>query len=367
MRLKEALFCYAREIGIDLMGITGAEAFPAARQTLADRRRQGLYAPFAPRDLGRACDPALSLPGARSIIAVGLGYYQGKLSPPPGHRGKLARIAWGEDYHRVVGAKLTLLQDFLQREVPGSRNLAFVDTGPLLDKEVARRAGLGWFGKNTLLLTRLGSWVVLGGILTTIELPPTSPQGKDCGACDLCLRACPTGALLAPGVLDPDRCLSCLTQQKGFFPLELRRALGLRLYGCDTCQEVCPHNRHAPVTSEPAFFPRGQEHRPQLAELLVMNNREFKGAFGASAAGWRGRTVLQRNALLAVGNLGEPDFLPLLKNCLQDSRPIIRGHGAWALGRLGGRRAREALERALAGEGDPQVQREIRLALAGNI
>ena len=148
---------------------------------------------------------------------MGLGYYQGKLSPPL-VTGEACPDRLGEDYHRVVGAKLTLLQDFLQREVPGSRNLAFVDTGPLLDKEVARRAGLGWFGKNTLLLTRLGSWVVLGGILTTIELPPTSPQGKDCGACDLCLRACPTGALLAPGVLDPDRCLSCLTQQKGFFP-----------------------------------------------------------------------------------------------------------------------------------------------------
>ncbi|HHY36902.1 MAG TPA: tRNA epoxyqueuosine(34) reductase QueG [Firmicutes bacterium] len=365
MRLVEDLFCYAREIGIDLIGVTSAEPFPAARQVLADRGRRGLSAPFAPRDLDRACDPALSLPGARSIIAVGLLYYQGQLPPSAGHRGKLARIAWGEDYHRVVGEKLALLQDFLRREVPGSRNLSFVDTGPLLDKEVARRAGLGWFGKNTLLLTCLGSWVVLGEILTTVDLPPTPPQQEDCGACDLCLRACPTGALVAPGVLDPGRCLSCLTQGKGYFPRELRPALGLRLYGCDTCQKVCPRNDHAPATAEPAFFPRGQEHRPRLAELLAMNNREFMGVFGASAAGWRGRTVLQRNALVAAGNLGVSDLYPVLADCLQDPRPVIRGHAAWALGRLEDKRARRALERALTGEGDSQVQGEIRLALAG--
>jgi epoxyqueuosine reductase len=367
MSLIENLLCYAREIGVDLIGVTGAEPFPATRRLLEDRRRRGLYAPFAPADLDRACNPALNLPGAKSIIAVGLVYYQGKFPPPGGYRGYLARIAWGQDYHRVVGAKLELLQDFLRREVPGFRHMAFVDTGPLLDKEVARRAGLGWFGKNTLLVTRFGSWVSLGGILTTVNLSPNSPKQKDCGNCDLCLRACPTGALVAPGVLDPERCLSCLTQRKGYFPLDLRQALGSRLYGCDTCQEVCPHNRDIPVTAEPGFFPGGQEHRPQLVQLLGMNNREFKTAFGTSAAGWRGRTVLQRNALVAVGNLGDPDLLPVLEHCLRDPRPVIRGHAAWALGRLGNRRARGALERALSGEGEPRVQREIRLALAGAV
>ncbi len=363
MRLIQMLFCHAREKGIELLGITGAEPFHLARQVVQDRKQQGLYTPFAPANIDRACDPLRVMPGAKSFIAVGLSYYQGDLPRPGGDRGYLARFSWGQDYHRIMGLKLELLRRFLQREVPGSQNLTFVDTGPFLDKEVAHRAGLGWFGKNTLIITRLGSWVVLGGILTTIEFPPSVFKQNTCGDCELCLEACPTGALRAPGILNPERCLSYLTQKKGYFPLKMRPALGLRLYGCDTCQEVCPYNHKVPVTAQREFFPRGPGHWPELVQILSLDNKEFKALFGDNAAGWRGRTLLQRNALIALGNLGDPDLLPVLEGSFQDPRPLIRGHAAWALGRLKDRRAKRVLERGVGGETDPFVKEEIWLAL----
>ncbi len=363
MKLTKIIHRYAREIGIELLGVAGAQPFSTTQQILQDRRRRGLYTSFAPADIERVCDPARVMPKSKSFIVVGLPYYQGDLSRPKGPRGYLARFSWGQDYHRVMGARLKLLQEFLQREVPGSQSLAFVDTGPFLDKEVAHRAGLGWFGKNTLLITKIGSWVLLGGILTTTELSPSVYEGGSCGDCELCLQACPTGALVAPGVLNPQRCLSYLSQKKGYFPLEMRSMLGLRLYGCDTCQEVCPHNRNVPVTRIGEFFPLGDEHRPELVRLLSQSNRDFNIIFGNNALGWRGRTLLQRNALIALGNLGEPDFIPILEVFFQDPRPLIRGHAAWALGRLKNRRVKWILERGASNEPDPFVRKEIRLAL----
>lgn len=365
MNLTKRLQCYAREIGLELIGLAGVQPFTSAQEVLRERRRRGLYNPFAPANIDLACHPSRVLPGAKSFVAVALSYYQGHLPRPEGYRGYMARFSWGQDYHKVLGLKLDLLQRFLRREAPNSQSLAFVDTGPFLDKEVASRAGLGWFGKNTLLITELGSYLVLGGLLTTIGFSPSVFEQRECGTCDLCLRACPTGALIAPGILDSQRCLSYLTQRRGYFPPEMRSMLGLRLYGCDTCQEVCPHNYRAPITPHGEFFPRGQGHWPDLVKLLSLDKQGFKALYTGNAAGWGGRTLLQRNALLVLGNIGEPDLLATLKESFCDPRPLIRGHAAWALGRLKNKRALQVLEGGAANESDPLVKEEIRSALKG--
>jgi epoxyqueuosine reductase len=285
-------------------------------------------------------------------------------------RGYLSRSAMGLDYHPVVKGKLTSLGDFLKREAPGKKSIGFVDTGPFFDKAVAQRAGLGYYAGNTLLATELGTWVFLGGILTEVELTPTtpSPKGpspKTCPLdCSLCIRSCPTGALIAPGVLDYKRCLSYLTQKKGYVPREFRKAMGLRLYGCDTCQDSCLANEGAQKSQHSQFYP-STKRLPKLSQLLKMNRREFNLCFGDSSAGWRGRTILQRNALIALGNMGDRALVPEVKALLGDSRSLLRGHAAWALGQLGGREARAALEKALTWESVEEVKEEIINALRG--
>jgi epoxyqueuosine reductase len=359
-RFKE----YGLELGIDLVGVTGVEPFSATLAAVIERQQQGLYSPFGPADLAAACDPEQVLPGARSLIAIGLPYYQGEAPVLSGCRGYLSRSAWGIDYHRVVEGKLELLRDFLWSEASGSESICFVDTGPFFDKAVAWRAGLGCFANNTLLATKLGTWVYLGGILTKAELVPDCPSELDCASdCNRCVRSCPTGALVAPGVLDYTRCLSYLTQKKGYIPNKFRKAMGLRLYGCDTCQDNCVVNEQVPLTKHRQFYPVYVEHRPKLLSLLKMSKREFGAYFGFTSAGWRGRTIMQRNALIALGNWGDQDLVPEIQALLQDQRPVIRGHAAWALGQLGGKQARRVLEKAKAMEADLKVQAEIAQAL----
>lgn len=313
---------------------------------------------FLRRHLPLRADLTAVLPGARSVICGAMPY----AGPAPGESllGAVACYARGEDYHRVVTERLRWLWAEIKAMVPAAEGRVFVDSGPLPERELARRAGLGWVGRHSCLLhPQLGSRFVLGEILTTLALPPSTPLAGDCGSCRRCLDACPTGALREPGVVDARRCLSYLSiEHHGALPREVRPQLGTRLFGCDACQDACPYNQHLPVYSTP-LAPRAEQLACDLPTLLALSVEEFAARFRHSPLKRAKRTGLLRNACVALGNLAAPMHREALRAALHDDEPVIRAHAAWALGRLGDG---EALRWALSEETDIDVRAEIILA-----
>jgi epoxyqueuosine reductase len=284
-----------------------------------------------------------------------------------GVHGRVSCYAWGEDYHALLRRRLDELLAWLQREVPGCRGRGVVDTAPLLERDFARLAGLGWFGKNTMLLNkRLGSYFFLGALLVDIPLRPDPPfEASHCGTCTACLDACPTQAFVGPGQLDARRCISYLTiELRGPVPPELREPMGDWVFGCDVCQDVCPWNRKAPPAREPAFRPRPELDSPDLTELLRLSPDEFRRRFRGTALTRAKRRGLLRNAAIALGNSGDPRAVPVLVEALGDEEPLVRGAAAWALGRLGTDAARAALATRREVEPDATVRAELDSALA---
>ena len=343
--LEEVIKAKALELGFDLVGITTVEP-----SILAEPYRDWLANGYAgemeylARNVEKRLDPGLMLAGAKSLIVVGMNYYadaeEGAGTPKAdAERGIFARYARGDDYHDVMKARLAVLLETLKAEYGGEiEGRVFVDTAPILEREVARRAGLGWFGKNTLLInTRRGSYFFLGEILTTAELIPDASAMGGCGTCTRCLDACPTGALVAPYQLDARRCLSYLTiEVKGAIPEEFRPALveaGNRIYGCDICQEVCPFNlRRSAPTVEPVYQSREVTDMPQLTELLLLSEEEFRAKFKGSAVKRAKRRGLLRNAAAALAQSDAPEAIAALEYAAaNDSEPLVREHAAWAL------------------------------------
>ncbi|WP_018132687.1 tRNA epoxyqueuosine(34) reductase QueG [Effusibacillus pohliae] len=354
------------KLGIDLIGTTTVEPFLDVVATLQMYREKGYESGFEHPVIEERINPAELVPGAKSIVAIAMAYHteqHATLKRPTGIRGALSKYAWGQDYHHVLREKLDALAVEIENQV--GRKIAYhssVDTGPLVDRSVAQRAGIGWFGKNCSIITeKYGSWVFLGQLVTDVAIEPSPPGPTSlCGDCDLCIRACPTGALVDPFTTDSSKCLSFITQMKGFVPEEFRTKFGTRIWGCDTCQAVCPSNKGAEAGTYEGFLPDRELSYPDLLRLLEMSNREFKRIFGQTAAAWRGLTVVKRNAIIALGNIRDQRAVPKLIELLQDGRPEIRGTAAWALGRIGGDAAREAVQAALANETDPQVRHEMR-------
>jgi len=372
---KARIVARAKAIGFDLVGVTHADRFIFTQRTFEVRVREGLLGQwkYLPADVERLCAPSQTLPGARSIICTATCYLtEDEPHDPaaPGLRGAVSRHAWGLDYHRVIGGRLRELADFIAAEFPGERCMPCVDTGPLVDRAAAVRAGIGWFGKNANVLTaQFGSWVLLGELITTLELPPDEPLKKNCGGCVECVARCPTGAIGADGAVDARRCISDLTQRKTPIPRDLRAAIGNRVWGCDDCQSVCPVNERkasaARSRTRSAFQPLPQVGTAvDLPAVLRMTKSEFRSRFGPTSMAWRGKAVLQRNAAVALGNSRDPAAVVHLIDALNDRKPLVRGHAAWALGELGGTQARAALDRLLAREPDRWVREEAELALA---
>ena len=359
----------AREVGFDLVAVADAGEFTADRNEALKRIDGGLMdgLPWFTKDrVRRGTEPEALLPGARSIICLGMNYYdidQDDAMTQGG--GKVARYARGRDYHRVMKRRMRRL--VLQLTVELGDEFAarwYVDDGPMLDRAAAARAGLGWFGKNGNILTpTLGSWVLLGQIITDLPLVPDRPLAKTCGQCSRCIPSCPTDAIVAPYVVDNRRCISFLTiEHDGVIPIELRSAMGNLVFGCDICQEICPVNRKA-LATEDANFGRRDLSSLDLVELLEMTEQEFRQRFAGTPimrAGWLG---MRRNACIALGNSGDPAAAPTLQRALDDPAAIIRQHAAWALGIIGGDAARAALNAAMATEADPRARDEIQLAL----
>jgi epoxyqueuosine reductase len=310
-QLAEDIKARAWELGFDLCGI--APAAPSAfKEEFRGWLARGFHGEmgYMARDPERRLDPSFVLPGAKSIVVAAMNYYtESDADTDDPDRALFARYARNDDYHDVMTPRLRELLAFIKEREPSAEGKVYVDTGPILEREVAQRAGIGWFGKNTLLInTRRGSYFLLGEILLNLPLPPDSPAEGSCGTCRKCIDACPTGAIVQPYELDARRCISYLTiELKGRIPEDLAGKIGNRVFGCDICQEVCPFNeRRAAPTEEPAFQPRPATQTPKLVDLLEMTEEEFREKFKGSPvkrAKWRG---LVRNAQAALSSSDDP-------------------------------------------------------------
>jgi epoxyqueuosine reductase len=363
--LAGELTSLARRSGLDAVGITGAEPFGSTRRHLEERKAAGLHGGmhFTYGDPARATDPGRALPGARALVVGARSYRRAAPEEPPGAGvfGRVARYSWSDHYAPLRDA-LDVVAGRL--EADGWRARVLVDDNALVDREAAHRAGLGWYGKNTvLLLPGRGSWFVLGSVVTDATLPPTTAGATGtCGSCARCLPACPTGALVEPGVLDARRCLAWLLEAPGTFPIDLRPALGGRIYGCDDCQEVCPPNRTEDRRNPPP--PAADEDEPwvELVWLLGRTDDELLAHLGRWYIPRRQPRYLRRNALVALGNIGEGRdrrVVATLRRALADEDPLVRGHAVWAAERLG---RGDLVTELTASETDPEVRAELRAA-----
>lgn len=368
-QLKQLLISKAKEIGIDKIGFASADPFIELRERLNEQQELDYASGFEEKDIEKRTKPDMILPQAKTIIAIAIAYPSKLKNPPkskPGaYRGIFCRASWGMDYHHVLREKLSQLETFLKECIPECKMKIMVDTGELSDRAVAERAGIGWSAKNTSIITKeFGSYVYLGELITDVFIPADEPVTDECGECTLCLDACPTGALIQPGQLNAKTCIAYLTQTKEMVSEPYRKKIGNRLYGCDTCQTVCPKNRKVHFDHQEAFEPDAEKVKPLLKPLLNMSNKEFKENFGAMAGSWRGKKPIQRNAIMALAHFKDVTAVHKLEELLRkDPRPVIRGTAAWALGQIGGDEAFRALEEGICTEQEAEVMTEIESAL----
>ncbi|GCE25742.1 epoxyqueuosine reductase [Dictyobacter alpinus] len=404
---------YAYSLGFDSARITSAAPFPETKQIIQERIGRGLMDGlpwFTAERAEISCHPDALLPEAQSIITLALCYLTEQPEEPDTAvpHGRISRYSWGDDYHDLIKPKLQQFAAWLKDYAKDIGNAEvetrlFVDTGRMVDRAVAQRAGLGWYGKNTNILTKgWGSWVFLAEIVTNLPLTPDAELKANCGSCEICLHACPTGALPNPYELDSTKCISFLTiELRGSIPLEMRPLMGNLIFGCDICQEVCPVNKVAekrlglrdaqgkPVIAlntikkrevttvssgqraEKAFQPQPEFHMrpqvgstPELIPLLALTEEDFRERFRHSPIKRTKRRGFLRNVCVALGNSKDSKAIPALTNALHDNEALIRSHAAWALGSIGGTDAVTALQAALVNENDEEVQKEIRCALA---
>ena len=363
----------AQECGLEVAAIAGPEPFDGLEPHLHERIDRGHFDGFdwfTPERASVSASPVNLHARVRSIVSVGLPYFQAAPELPDDGRlrGRIARYAWGADYHVVLKHRMAVLLARIEERAGRTVEARLlVDTARIVDRAVAGRSGLGWYGKHTcIIVPGYGSWVLLGELLLDLELEPDSPLDRNCGQCRACIDKCPTGAIVGPYELDSTRCISFQTiEQRGVIPLELRSQFGDWVFGCDKCQEVCPYTGAAREVFDRELIPQSLRNvAPELDWLLTMSDEEFRGAYRGTAVLRTKRRGLARNAAIALGNAGDDRAIPMLETALfQHDEPLVRGHAAWALGRHPGRHVRHALERANAAELDDYVKAEIRQAL----
>ena len=340
--LKEKIQKKSKELGIDKIGFASAAPFDHLAQGMQESKELGHTTGFEHPILEERIYPEKIFDSPKTIISIALAYPTLPSKKPERvkgeRRGAFARASWGEDYHFILSRRMEALIEYIKSEV-NQEDIAFkpmVDTGELIDVRVAERAGIGFVGKNGLLVTKeFGSYVYLGELITNIEFPVDSPVDYGCGDCTRCVDFCPTNALLGNGKMNAQRCLSYQTQTKGFMPKEYRKKIGHVIYGCDICQQVCPYNKGKDFHLHPEMEPSVEETHPLLKPLVTISNKEFKERFGKMAGSWRGKKPLQRNSIIALANYRDKTAVPLLLKVMkEDMRPVIKGTAAWAVSEI---------------------------------
>jgi epoxyqueuosine reductase len=356
----------ASRLGFFKAGITSVRPLPSA-ESFIQWLNKGFHGSmgYLQRQAPKRQDPGLVLAGARSMLVLAMNYHtEDGLTDEP-LKGRISRYAWGDDYHKILMARLEELLRFIQKLDPSAEGLPYVDTGPVMEKVWGAQTTLGWMGKHTNLITRdHGSWFFVGVILLNIELAYDSKEKDLCGTCSRCLCTCPTGAIVAPYILDARLCVSYLTiELRGSIPRNLRPLIGNRIYGCDDCQEVCPWNRFAVKSNGSGFSPRPENFMPELNPLIRITPAEFKERFRNSPILRAKRDGFVRNVAVALGNSRKPEAIPVLAAACRDTSPLVRAHAAWALGQIGTREAFSILARGQSQESDPDVLEEIGVIL----
>lgn len=365
--MKAGIIERARALGVGAVRITTASGDAPTQERLRASFARGDLATWRYDDAyaQTAATPQALLRGARSVICIAVAY----ATPAVPHRrgtGRVSNYAWSRDYHVRMQTLLRTLASDIDALAGAPVTRVACDTAPIAERAFAARAGLGWVGKHTnLIVPKIGSFVFLGEIITTLELEPDVPLRTSCGSCTRCIVACPTQALRGDYTIDARRCISDLTQRTDAIPRELRPFIGTWVWGCDICQDVCPPTRNAGAHGGEGFVPLSSDAAaPPLRDLLALRSGAFKRTFAKTAAGWRGSAVLRRNAAVALGNEGDRASVPALLRALgTDPHPLVRGHAAWALGRIASPRAILGLYGAAEREREPSVREEIAAAL----
>jgi epoxyqueuosine reductase len=362
----------AREAGFDLVGVGRAEPLEAGGERLREWQKAGMAADmgYMQRPVELLSNPKKLQKSAKSVVSLGVSYYPGDHPENTQGGGRVARYAWGRDYHEVIKERLFWLREELEEDL-GVRIKArgFTDAVPLLERSAAQHAGLGFFGRNSCLINgEMGSYFFIADLIVDLDLEPDEPGSGTCGRCTRCMDRCPTGAIKAPGVVDARLCISYLTiENTGEIPRSLRPLVGDWAFGCDVCQEVCPYNKRKATRSRwPEFSEeRGAGPYLEIEEVLeIRSDAEFERRFAGTPLARPGRAGLLRNCCVAAGNLGLEKAVPALIRALrEDPSPLVRSHAAWALGEIGG--SETALREAAERESDPACLEEIELALAG--
>ena len=337
MNLKEKIIQLSKELGISKIGFTTADDFAYLEKSLRAGVEEGRTTGFEHKNIEERLNPKLSLASARTIISIAVAYPRRLPQQPQKtafRRGKITPNSWGLDYHYILQDKLERLARGIEELTADFEYKGMVDTGALVDTAVARRAGIGFIGKNGLVISKeFGSYMFLGELITNLELEPDQPVDYDCGDCNRCVEACPTSCLLGDSTMDAKRCLSFQTQAKGMMDLEFRKKIKTVIYGCDICQICCPYNKG--IDSPPLVDIDPDLAQPELIPFLDLTNGQFKEKFGLIAASWRGKNILQRNAIIALANAHDRSAIPKLLEIIDKGQnPIHAATAIWALGEL---------------------------------
>lgn len=348
--LFENLKQEAKLEGFPIIGKVKPLYFTKLKERLNQFVNEGYLFAFNNEDIEQKCNPFITMKDCKTIIVLGLPYFTELLekkkesSSDTPFRGRLARSAWGEDYHRVFHRKMERLGASLKKKHPNIVYQAYVDTGPLVDRYLAAKANLGFYGYNNLFYhPEYGSYVFYGYMLINLEVEDLEESDDDqvdnktpdfCKDCNLCMKICPGEAIEKPYRVNALRCISGILQKKGIMDDEDKARIGNRIYGCDECQKVCPYNKEAELSSETAFIPTNPPGYPDLIELLGLSNKQFKEVYGNNASAWRGARVLKRNALIVLGNLEDPKAIPYILPFLKDSREDLKDAAQWAVKKL---------------------------------
>lgn len=372
MIARERLHELAGECDIPVVGVTTASEFDGLADLLSERIGAGHFAGLTwfTKDRARfSAAPRNLQPSARSIISVGVPYRLAPVTRPNDEpRGRISRYAWGHDYHRTLKFRMRAMHAALEREIGRTVEARFlVDTARIVDRAVAARSGLGWYGKNTMILVPgHGSWVMLGDLLVDIDLEPDRPLRTKCGRCTSCLDHCPTGAIRPGYAIETPRCISYLTiEHRSTIPHELRPLMGDWVFGCDECQEICPYTNAASVDQDDVFRPKSLDNAfPLLRWLLTMSEQDFRDTYRGTAVLRAKRAGLARNAAVAIGNIGTSQDLELLERVVTSHDvPLVRGHAAWAMAHIDAAASSDFIRSRLAVENDASVRSELARAL----